>query len=60
VAARLIAETTFLIDLEREVQRGRGGPALDTLRGHPESLLFVTPTILGEMACGATLATRDA
>lgn len=60
MAARLIAETTFLIDLEREAHRGRGGPAQEYLRGHPESLLFVTPTILGEMACGAALPTREA
>ncbi|MFO7768870.1 MAG: type II toxin-antitoxin system VapC family toxin [bacterium] len=48
----VILETTFLIDLEREVLAGDPGPAhefLQTLVGVP---VFITFTVAGEMACG--------
>jgi predicted nucleic acid-binding protein len=54
----LILETTFLIDLERERHRGEG-PAFRFLRSRPESRLFLTPTIRGELAGGLTLSKRE-
>lgn len=54
----LILETTFLIDLERELARGGDGPALRFLASHAQYRLFVTPTIAGELAAGASLADR--
>ena len=54
----LILETTFLIDLERGLARGGESPALRFLESHPRHRLFITPTIAGEMAAGASLADR--
>jgi hypothetical protein len=52
VADGLILETTFLIDMEREVSIGHTGPALQFLEGHGASPLYVTFTVAGEMAVG--------
>ncbi len=54
----LILETTFLIDLERELVRGEDGPAQRFLASHATHRLFVTPTIAGELAAGTSLADR--
>ena len=54
----LVLETTFLIDLERELARGEDGPALRFLESHPRHRLFITPTISGELAAGTSLADR--
>ena len=54
----LILETTFLIDLERELVRGENGPAQRFLASHAAHRLFVTPTIAGELAAGTSLADR--
>ena len=54
----LVLETTFLIDLERELARGEDGPALRFLESHPRHRLFITPTIAGELAAGTSLADR--
>ncbi len=54
----LILETTFLIDLERELARGENGPAQRFLESHASHRLFITPTIAGELAAGASLADR--
>ena len=56
----LILETTFLIDLEREHQRGRVGPAVGFLETHEDARLYLTFTIAGEMAAGASMAERPA
>jgi len=48
----LILETTFLVDLEREVARGAGGPAQAFLESRAETPLFITFTIAGELAAG--------
>ena len=55
----LILETTFLIDLERELASDHIGPAQRFLARHAQYRLFVTPTIAGEIAAGASLANRD-
>ena len=54
----LILETTFLIDLERELARGENGPAQRFLAAHAAYRLFITPTIAGELAAGTSLADR--
>jgi hypothetical protein len=46
----LILETTFLVDLERELARGDEGPAQSFLERNPEAKLCVTFTIAGEVA----------
>ena len=43
----LILETTFLIDLERELGRGGDGSAQRFLKSHATCRLFITPTISG-------------
>lgn len=50
--AGLILETTFLVDLERELAAGGDGPAQQFLAGHAEQGLAVTFTIAGELAAG--------
>ena len=54
----LILETTFLIDLGRELARGGDGPAQRFLASHATHRLFITPTIAGELAAGTSLADR--
>jgi tRNA(fMet)-specific endonuclease VapC len=48
----VILETTFLIDLEREANRGVEGPAHRFLRSRSEDSLYLTFTIAGELAAG--------
>ena len=60
MAAGLIAETTFLIDLERERRRQTTGVAHRFLAGHAADRFYVTFTIAGELAAGASLAERSA
>jgi predicted nucleic acid-binding protein len=55
----LILETTFLVDLERELARDSKGPAQDFLEAHQDARLHVTFTIAGELAAGASLSHRD-
>lgn len=59
MARRLILETTFLVDLERELGRAAPGPAHAFLERHPQDSLYVTPTVAGELAAGSSLADRD-
>jgi tRNA(fMet)-specific endonuclease VapC len=56
----LILETTFLIDLEREHHRERPGTAIEFLEGHQDARLYLTFTIAGELAAGASMAERKA
>ena len=58
MADRLILETTFLIDLERELAQGKPGPAQDFLTDHPASQLYITFTVAGELAAGVSLDRR--
>lgn len=60
MARRLILETTFLIDLEREAVRAAPGPAHGFLETHAEDSLYVTVTVAGELAAGASLSGREA
>ncbi len=55
----LILETTFLVDLERELARSSLGPAQEFLKSHGSNRLFITYTIAGELAAGASLAQRE-
>jgi tRNA(fMet)-specific endonuclease VapC len=58
VARRLILETTFLVDLEREAGRGVPGPAHAFLEKHLDDSLYVTSTVAGELAAGSSLVER--
>ncbi len=55
----LILETTFLVDLERELARGSTGPAQAFLESSGPASLHITHTIAGELAAGASLSERD-
>lgn len=55
----LILETSFLIDLERELRSGAPGPAHDFLAARPTELLFITFTVAGELAAGMPLDARE-
>ncbi len=54
----LILETTFLIDLERELHRSEQGPAQAFLEEHASEPLFITHTIVGELAAGVAVGGR--
>jgi len=54
----LILETTFLVDLERELIRGTAGPAQAFLAGRAAEPLYITFTIAGELAAGLPLDGR--
>jgi len=58
VAGALILETTFLIDLERELLSSEIGPTQAFLERHSASTLSVTFTIAGEMAAGMPADSR--
>ncbi len=58
MADGLILETTFLIDLERELNAGNAGAAQQFLGEHESSALFTTFTVAGEMAVGFPLDAR--
>ena len=55
----LILETTFLVDLDREVSRGNTGPAQEFLERHAQERLYITVTIAGELAAGPRIADRE-
>jgi tRNA(fMet)-specific endonuclease VapC len=59
VGRGLILETTFLIDLERELHRKEKGAAVGWLERHADEELYLTFTVAGELACGAGLSARD-
>ena len=59
MAEALILETTFLIDLEREISRGAGGPAQELLECQLDAGLNITFTIAGELAAGLTPGERE-
>jgi predicted nucleic acid-binding protein len=48
----LILETTFLIDLERELAQGGEGPAQAFLAEFASEPLYTTATVAGELAAG--------
>jgi tRNA(fMet)-specific endonuclease VapC len=53
----LILETSFLIDLEREQQRGPG-PAVAFLESNEEARLYLSFIVAGELAAGMSLSNR--
>jgi predicted nucleic acid-binding protein len=59
VGDSLILETTFLIDFERELNRGAPGSAIAFLKTHEDHRLYITFTIAGELAAGLSLADRE-
>lgn len=54
----LILETTFLIDLEREHNRGTSGGAVAFLEGEDDARLYLTFTVAGELAAGTSMSNR--
>jgi len=58
VGQPLILETSFLIDFERENNRGAAGPALAFLEANEDARLYITFTVAGELAAGMSLADR--
>lgn len=56
----LILETTFLIDLERELRGGEARQALSLLDRQRDASLFITFTVAGELAAGASMSDRSA
>jgi tRNA(fMet)-specific endonuclease VapC len=58
VGRSLILDTSFLIDFERENNRGRSGPAIVFLEANEDARLYITFTIAGELAAGLSLADR--
>ncbi len=55
----LILETTFLIDLERELRRSEQGPVQEFLDKHAAVPLYITFTVAGELAAGKSLSDRS-
>jgi tRNA(fMet)-specific endonuclease VapC len=58
VGRPLILETTFLIDLEREHNRGRPGPAVSFLEANEDARLYLPFVVAGELAAGISLNAR--
>lgn len=59
MGAGLILETTFVVDLERELLRSEPGPAHDFLQRQAAERLFLTFTIAGELAAGYGVEGRN-
>ena len=55
----VILETSFLVDLERELISGATGPAHRFLESHESSQLHITFTIAGELAAGPRMNERS-
>ena len=55
----LILETSFLVDLERELVTGAPGPAQLFLESHRAQKLHITFTIAGELAAGPRMNDRS-
>jgi predicted nucleic acid-binding protein len=58
VGRSLILETSFLIDLEREHNRGTPGRAVTFLEAHPDARLYLSFIVAGELAAGTSMADR--
>lgn len=54
----LILETSFLIDLEREHNRGTPGRAVAFLEANGDARLYLSFIVAGELAAGTSLADR--
>ena len=55
----LILETSFVIDLEREHNRGTPGRAVGFLEANDEARLYLPFVVAGELASGTSLADRS-
>src|SRR6516162_1982827 len=55
----MILDTVVLIDLEREITRGKAGPAMAALKRFANHELFLTPTIAGELAAGESMRKHE-
>ncbi len=55
----LIVETSFLIDLEREHNRGTPGRAVTFLEQNGDARLYLPFIVAGELAAGLSLADRS-
>lgn len=55
----LILETTFLIDLEREQNRGVPGAAVAFLEANQEARLYLPLVVAGELAAGTSMRERN-
>ena len=51
----LILETTFLVDLDREEQRGKPGGAIAFLEDHPDDRFYISFVVAGEIAAGRSM-----
>ncbi len=51
----MILDTVVLIDLERELNQRKRGPATNALQRLTSHELFLTPTIAGELAAGRSM-----
>jgi len=58
VVDALILETSFLVDLERELIAGVAGPAQRFLEEYQAQKLHITFTIAGELAAGPRMSAR--
>jgi tRNA(fMet)-specific endonuclease VapC len=58
VGRSLIVETSFLIDLEREHNRGTPGHAVAFLEQNGDARLYLPFIVAGELAAGLSLADR--
>ncbi len=56
----MIIDTNVLIWLERETRKGIPGAATEFFESLSETRLCITPTIAGEIACGASMSGREA
>lgn len=54
----LILDTSFIVTAEREAHRRQRGRAHDFLSTHDDEEFFITFTVGGELACGASASTR--
>jgi predicted nucleic acid-binding protein len=59
VGRSLIVETSFLIDLEREHNRGTPGRAVAFLEQHGDARLYLPFIVAAELASGLSLADRS-
>lgn len=55
----MIIDTNILIRLERETRRGKAGEATAFFESLKSTRLCITPTIAGEIACGASMSGRE-
>jgi predicted nucleic acid-binding protein len=55
----VIIDTNVLIRLERETRHAISGPATEFFQSLTDTRICITPTIAGEIACGASMSGRE-